>query len=101
METKERALCLVLAGSAEGMGWGTEEILDMLMRLLVLASLPLRLLEMGRWVGATGVSNGLVDGAMGGARAEGEVGWGSGGSTGRLVRGSLEEGVAPPKETEG
>jgi hypothetical protein len=66
--------------------WGTEEILDMLTRLLVLASLPLRLLEIGRAVDtAEGVSKGLV--------LVGGVAWGSG-STGRLVRGALVEGVA-------
>lgn len=59
-----------------------EETLDMLTKLLVLASLPLRLLETGGCMAV--VSKGFV--LVGGAA------WG-GGSTGRLVRGALE-GVA-------
>lgn len=70
---------------------GAEEMLDMLTRLLVLASLPLLLLEEGWWEGVDeGVSKGFV--LVGGATC------GGGGSTGRLVRGTLEgvalEGVA-------
>ena len=67
-------------------------MLDMLTRLLVLASLPLLLLEEGWWPGVEeeGASKGFV--------LEGGAACGGGGSTGRLVRGTLEgvtlEGVA-------
>lgn len=60
----------------------------MLTKLLVLASLPLRLLEMGVCAGK-GMSNGLVGVACRG---------GGSGSTGRLVRGALEEGVLLEEE---
>ena len=63
---------------------GADEMLDMLTRLLVLASLPLRLLELGGCEDG-GTSNGFVL-LVGGACGRG--------STERLVRGPLE-GVAP------
>lgn len=65
-------------------------MLDMLTRLLLLASLPLLLLETG---GCTAVGRGVSKGFV----LVGGAAWG-GGSTGRLVRGALEgvafEGVA-------
>ncbi len=82
-------------------------MLDMLTRLLVLASLPLRLRERAGWWGGagTGVSNELVPVVVvGGAREGGGAGWEggcSGGRMGRLVRGSLGEGVVPLEKGEG